>query len=841
MSVPVSSTQKRPVPPRQNTEGNGTNPSKVIRTSENPKASKVKKPSIKDTLLSQLEPNKNNTKLTTNVNRRGVGAPPVIQCSSAVNKLKEYEEKYSRLLKLELEDELSQVENRIKTWTKQRLVSEGICLTNMKCEIARSFVIGSITLRFSCDKPILNSRFNHGDMVLLSRDDNINNSTSGVVLDRHPYGIQITVHDIPDRCEQSFWRIDKGANRVSFDRMISAIKLFISYADSNCDIRGLITGSDVANIAESASKPPQFSTPAAAPGKVAPIRKQLDFNKLPSLEDLLLNQSQQLAITSGLKSKLTLIQGPPGTGKTRTAVLLLRKIIEFHSPNSPLILASADTNVAVDNLLEGLLDEGIRAIRVGQPVKVRKSLREHTLHSLTENHVDAKGLSEEKDAFHQLAKKLSETDDPEEVSKLQVMMKASQAKAEKIELEIVKKVLKNAQVICSTCIGSGHELLAAMSFPIVLVDEATQATEPSVLVPLVHKSKQVILLGDHFQLPPTVISTRAAKEGLSMSLFQRLAESGLQPCLLNIQYRMHPSLSYFPNTAFYYGKVTDGIAAASRPTPNGFPFPNPIHPVAFRACFGLEETTADGSKINKHDAAIVARIVRDLLCANGAIRGSELGVISPYSGQVRLLQKEFDLLGGIASDVDINSVDGYQGREKEVIVFSTVRSNEEGKVGFLSDWRRLNVALTRARRGIIVVGNPNTLKNDEHWGRYLDWINSSKLMVTENYFYTGPASKPIPSNQVQVQEVQEVQVQEEVREEVQEIQKIQEIQVQDQTPTSTPLPPSIESNLDGNEIQNPSQDIVMILNKIAENGEISTSDDRINEKQPETEQNPTTS
>jgi regulator of nonsense transcripts 1 len=269
--------------------------------------------------------------------------------------------------------------------------------------------------------------------------------------------------------------------------------------------------------------------------------------------------------------------------------------------------------------------------------------------------------------------------------------------------------------------------------------EATQATEPTLLVPLMHRSKQLFLLGDHFQLPPTVISERARAQGLGTSLFSRLVDQGIQPILLTMQYRMHPSLSEFPSQEFYSRKLVDGVTSESRPAPTGFPFPSTEHPVALvQVSNGVEDVTSEGSRFNPQEAKVLLEVIR-LLLTSGDLQPKQLGVVTPYSGQVRHLNTLFseDPDAAIwANDVDISSVDGYQGREKEVIIFSTVRSNKEGNVGFLSDWRRLNVALTRARRGLIVIGNKNTLRHDEHWKHWIQWIQKKRLVIPGFYFKT---------------------------------------------------------------------------------------------------------
>jgi regulator of nonsense transcripts 1 len=295
-----------------------------------------------------------------------------------------------------------------------------------------------------------------------------------------------------------------------------------------------------------------------------------------------------------------------------------------------------------------------------------------------------------------------------------------------LEQRITDEVLSGAEVLCTTNIGAGHFTIANRKFSIVLIDEATQATEPSALVPIVKGARQLILVGDHRQLPPTVTSRRAEEGGLNIPLFERLLSNGIPAHMLTTQYRMHPTIREFPSARFYENRLEDGCSSAQRPPVAGFLWPDWDKPVSFVPVHGSEiEEEAGSSRSNMDEAAIVIKIVNDLL-APGDISAEDIGVISPYAGQVRLIRS---MMNDEIDGLEIKSVDGYQGREKEIIVLSTVRANENGIVGFLSDYRRLNVALTRAKRGLIVVGDDRTLRNDATWASWLDWVSESNLMA----------------------------------------------------------------------------------------------------------------
>lgn len=454
-----------------------------------------------------------------------------------------------------------------------------------------------------------------------------------------------------------------------------------------------------------------------------------------------LNASQANAVRSSLGRVLSLWQGPPGSGKTRTLLRLIMAAVAG-MPKQKQVLATAASNVAVDNMVAGLVELGVDVVRMGQPVKVNAALHGCSL----EARVAATPGGQKAQKLRQGAAKRA----------------ASEAwldfqEAQRLEEEAARAVLFSCQVVACTCIGAGDPRLQGHTFPLCVLDEATQATEPASLVPIMMcKVESLLLVGDPQQLPPTVRSRSAEQLGLGTSLFLRLQTMGMKPMLLDTQYRMHPLICAFPSKVFYQGLLKSHPTPKDRPMLPGFQWPNPKVPVCFIPVTGaLEERTGSADDLTGHslrnrpEAQQVLAVVQQLLADRGLPRGLEdIGIISPYQGQVRHLQQVLGPLsssgrfgrGGsrdgdadgftsedaatgssMASLLEIRSVDGFQGREKEVIIFSTVRSNTTGSVGFLSDYRRLNVAITRAKRGLIVVGNPETLKSDKTWSAWLRW------------------------------------------------------------------------------------------------------------------------
>jgi KaiC/GvpD/RAD55 family RecA-like ATPase len=647
--------------------------------------------------------------------------PPMAKDEPMPDRWRRSQDHFNRLTELirqELDDETQAVEERWKTWTKQRLILAGLALFDLRGRTQGRFFGEDIVVFESPDSGRLpEHRFSHGDIVLISRSRPWGEKVvEGVVLDRGPTRIRVVVGERPRDLRKGGWRLDRGANRVAHDRMHEALEAFHSTeGDGGTVLRELLLG-NVLDINESARLPPE-------------IRGKLQQRgPLPSLAHL--NPSQREAIDAAVSQRMTLIQGPPGTGKTTTATHLLHLLA---SRGSGPILATAESNVAVDNLLEGLLDLGVKALRVGRPVKVREALRSATLDALLEDHPKQEELSFLQDELRKFKREL-----PSLKGKDKGMMhrdiNINHKEIRRLEDEMTASLLDEAEVICATTIGAGHRLLERRKFPIVLMDEATQATEPSALVPVVKGCRQLVLVGDHQQLPPTVISKRAESGGLNRSLFDRLIACGLESMMLTTQYRMHPTLREFPSARFYENRLEDGCTPEQRPPPAGFLWPDWDRPMAFVPVEGVEETDDEGkSRSNRDEAAKVLSIVNDLL-AMGDLQPEDIGVISPYNGQVRELIGLFDSAGGRESGqpyagLEIKSVDGYQGREKEVIVMSTVRANDRGEVGFLADYRRLNVAITRARRGLILLGHPTTLRHDPTWRSYLDWVEESHLFA----------------------------------------------------------------------------------------------------------------
>ncbi|GAA5936152.1 hypothetical protein JCM10213_004695 [Rhodosporidiobolus nylandii] len=520
---------------------------------------------------------------------------------------------------------------------------------------------------------------------------------------------------------------------------------------------------------------------------------------MPGDPDLGLNGSQMRAIAMALGERLSLIQGPPGTGKSQTIVSLIALLkLHFRVP-FPILLA-APTHVSVDHLLSLLVRAGLNPLRCGKAAKVSTPEAE-------------KWTIEKRQEQHPLWAKMEQAREESETARLGVLElreavavgEVEQKKAEKatfdleeryrkawrrfvmLEQKLYASLLATADVFCATALGSGaSKVLSMVDFPLVLLDEAAMCTEPVSLIPLMKGAQHATFIGDHKQLPAVVTSSEAKNERLHISLFERLlASQNVKSTLLDTQYRMRPDISAFPNHSFYHSALRDAPSVLDRPPPlesrffspptapppapqkiilapsrsptrsPAAPLPAEPIPVAFVSHDG-EERLHRQSTLNRDEVSLLVEIVGDLLQRNADLAASDIGIISPYYAQTRLLINTFE--SGFAasrlrktlgvrraaevSEVEVNTVDGFQGREKAVILLSTVRSNPGGHIGFLTDRRRLNVALTRARDALIVVGNEQTLRRAAMnewvnpdpdadagvWRRFLQWCDRRGLV-----------------------------------------------------------------------------------------------------------------
>ncbi|KAL6876336.1 hypothetical protein ACP4OV_012908 [Aristida adscensionis] len=484
-----------------------------------------------------------------------------------------------------------------------------------------------------------------------------------------------------------------------------------------------------------------------------------------------LNDSQLGAVNAGLSRRsFVLIQGPPGTGKTQTILGLLSAVlhsaparmqtkggfdVQKHGPEldiegkhaqwmkaSPWLLGANPRDLVMP--IDG--DDGFYPTGNDLKPEVVSSNRKYRAHVLV--------CAPSNSALDEIVLRVLQTGIRDENNNtynpkiVRIGLKAHHSvKAVSMDYLIQQKlsgvdrtvdggrrgageydrirasILDEAAIVFSTLSFSGSSIFSRMAraFDVVIIDEAAQAVEPATLVPLIHGCKQVFLVGDPVQLPATVISSTAQKLGYGTSLFKRFQAAGFPVQMLKIQYRMHPEISIFPSKEFYEGILQDGEGLNKKRPWHSY---SCFGPFCFFDIDGIEsQPSGSGSWVNQDEVEFIALLYHQLATHYPDLKSSsQVAVISPYRHQVKLLKDHFRSTFGEQSKevIDVNTVDGFQGREKEVVIFSCVRCNKEQKIGFVSDFRRMNVAITRARSAVLVVGSASTLEQDEHWNNLVE-------------------------------------------------------------------------------------------------------------------------
>ncbi|XP_040574732.1 regulator of nonsense transcripts 1 [Lepeophtheirus salmonis] len=486
--------------------------------------------------------------------------------------------------------------------------------------------------------------------------------------------------------------IDFVWKSTSFDRMQKALKKFTDEGLSvSSYIYNRLLGKQVEDVIFRCQLPRHFSA--------------------PNLPDL--NRSQVYAVRRALQRPLSLIQGPPGTGKTVTSATIVYQLVKQRG--GP-VLVCAPSNTAVDQLTEKIHRTGLKCVRLC--AKTREAIDSPVAHLALHNQI--RNIDSDFRKLQQLKDETGELSKADEI-RYRMLRKSSE-----------RNILKVADVICCTCIAAGDLRINHMRFASILIDESMQATEPECMVPVVLGANQLILVGDHCQLGPVVMCKKASLGGLSQSLFERLVMLGIRPFRLEVQYRMHPELSKFPSNFFYEGSLQNGVSGEDRKLNIDFPWPVPDKPMFFYVTSGQEEIAGSGtSYLNRTEAANVEKFTTRFIKAG--VKPEQIGIITPYEGQraylVQYMQYQGSLNTKLYQECEIASVDAFQGREKDIIIISCVRSNDHQGIGFLADPRRLNVALTRAKYAVIVVGNPKVLSKQPLWNNLLHHYKDHGCLV----------------------------------------------------------------------------------------------------------------
>ncbi|XP_039091327.1 DNA-binding protein SMUBP-2 [Hyaena hyaena] len=601
------------------------------------------------------------------------------------------------LLELERDAEVEERRSWQENVSPKELQSRGVCLQKLWVSSQRTGLYGRLLLtleprRCAPAAELPSNSFTSGDIVGLY--DEGGQLATGILTRITPRSVTVAFdesHDFQLSLDtEPAYRLLKLANDVTYKRLKKALVTLRKY----------------------------HSGPAASLIEVlfggSPPSPACEI-QLPPFWNTSLDASQQEAVSFALSQKeLAIIHGPPGTGKTTTVVEIILQAVRQGSK----VLCCAPSNVAVDNLVERLARWRQRVLRLGHPARLLDCIQQHSLDAVLARSDAASIIADIRKDIDQAFAKNRQTQGKREKSSFWNEVKLLRKELKEREEAATLESLRSAAVVLATNTGASPDgplkLLPDGHFDLVVIDECAQALEASCWIPLL-KARKCILAGDHKQLPPTVVSPKAAAAGLGRSLMERLAEELGASVVrtLTVQYRMHRAIMQWASEALYQGQLTAhpsvaghllrdlaGVAATEE---TGLPLL--LVDTAGCGLFELEEAD-DQSKGNPGEVRLVSLHVQALVDAG--VRASDIAVITPYNLQVDLLRQS---LAHRHPELEIKSVDGFQGREKEAVVLSFVRSNRKGEVGFLAEDRRINVAVTRARRHVAVVCDSRTVNN----------------------------------------------------------------------------------------------------------------------------------
>jgi len=566
----------------------------------------------------------------------------------------------------------------------------------------------------------LSHQFRFGASVsLFSNHDAANDKIEGAVtyVGGNRLKMLLRTDELPDWASDGKLGVDILFDDNSYDQMQAALKLAMATEEKSPTGRlvRILTGSTT----------PTFDT------------------TMSPYTNAKLNDSQQAAVNKLLQAnELGIVHGPPGTGKTTTLVQAIKALIQRGMGR---ILVTAPSNTAVDLLSEKLSEEGLSVLRVGSPARVSERLLSLTLDSKIAAHSSVKEIkrlkkqaSEFKDMAHKYKRSFGRAEREQRKALFDEAHKIMKDVG-RMEQYIIDDVMARTQVIAATLVGANHYTVRDLQYEVVVIDEAGQAIEPACWIPIL-KGKKVILAGDHCQLPPTIKSDKAAKGGLSTTLLEKCIRMYPQcVTLLEEQYRMHEHIMGYSSKVFYEDRLRAHASVAGHLLAEG------EAPLAFidTAGCGFDEENNERSISNPEEAALLfkhlTRLVTGLATHHSAADMPSVAVISPYKAQLYVLQNQLAhaaQLQPYLQKIAVNTIDSFQGQERDIVYISMTRSNTESSIGFLADIRRMNVAMTRARKKLVIIGDSATLSVHPFYAdliAYADAIGAYKSAWEENW------------------------------------------------------------------------------------------------------------
>jgi len=638
------------------------------------------------------------------------------------------------------------------TWYPLQVINTGFALSE------KAFVIVERTTHLNAPHQLRAGQ----PISLFTQATGVDQPTQqGVInfVERNRMKIILSARDVPDWINAGQLGVDMLFDDRSYHEMDRALeKVMAAKGDRLAELREILTTSRTP-LQKGVSLPVYMPTPAILTDtgvqaiSLSSIEIPIVLTEDPTTPSkangrLGLNDSQCIAVEAILhNTDVAIIHGPPGTGKTTTLVAGIKALAQTENT----VLVTAPSNTAADLLTERLAAQGLNVVRIGNISRVDDSVLQHTVDALLAAHPEAKNIKKvkiEAAEYRRQAARFKRSfgaEDRRERTHLKQQARDLDGWARMLEDRVVEEILSGAQAITCTLVGASHPLLEKRRFRTCVIDEAAQALEPACWIPIT-KCSRVVLAGDPFQLPPTVKNLEAARQGLSTTLIERCLETlPEQVNLLTVQYRMHQVIMGFSNQYFYKGALVahDSVARRELHSPDFQPAETGVTFIDTAGC-GFEERLQENpgalhrnpSRFNADEALLVREHLMQLLLRYGyslemdAPPSSDLlpsiGILSPYREQVNHLEamfREDALLAPLLStgNIAINTIDGFQGQERDVIYISLVRSNDKHEIGFLQDYRRMNVAMTRARMVLVVIGDSETIGLNKFYQEFLDY------------------------------------------------------------------------------------------------------------------------